>query len=165
MTDHSGAKVEFLEWLQKRGKERGYSPTIDRSARVLYERPRLLARTRSSVRQGHSVNFKINDEVEYDSKEFDQVFSIILKLSDTREWNPSRDSFYPISIGVLSNWTNGDRNGDYPVTVDLSTDLLKQRKNSLQMLFPTDSGADEEVPADRIKDEQMKGLNDIARDL
>ncbi|WP_276273571.1 hypothetical protein [Haloarcula litorea] len=166
MTDYWRAKKQFLEWLQGQGEHRGYSPEVNYGAKVILERPRLLARTRASVAQRRKLKFKVNDEVEYENDEFEKVYSIILDLHDGRTWDAEQDSFYPLSLRLIDNISdNKDINGDYPVTVDLSHPGVKRQKNRLQTLFPVEEEEDQEPPAERITDDRTKELNDIAKNL
>jgi hypothetical protein len=166
MTDYPKAKIQFLEWLQRQGEYRGYSPEVNYGARVILERPRLLARTRASVAQRRHLNFKVNDEVEYEKGEFEKVYSIILDLHDGRNWDAEQDTFYPLSLRLIKNLVdNKDINEDHPVTIDLSHPGVKYQKNRLQTLFPIEQEEGQEPPAERITDDRIKELNDIAKDL
>lgn len=160
MRKYRRAKIEALEWLQKRGQERGYKPEIN--GLILREPPRLLARTRASVAQQGSLNFKVNDEVEYETDKFDEVYLIVFNLHRPNTWS-SRDSFYPLTLSLIKDLANEDVNGDYPVTINLSDPRIKQWENSIDRLFPDN----EEVksPAERINDDQTQRLNNIARGL
>lgn len=163
MTDHPILKREFLTWLQERGKERGYDTEVDYGEKLIAEPPRLLARTRASVDQSGYLNFKVKDEVKYDNSDFRKVYSIVLDAHSSTEWDPTRDSFYPLTLNYLKEKSTQDVNGDFPVTINLSDDKVKPWKNSIQRLFPTD---EDYVPAgERITDEKTQTLNEIAKNL
>ena len=165
MTDYPRAKIRFLEWLQEQGESRGYSPEVNYGEKVILERPRLLARTRASVDQRRHLNFKVNDEVEYENDAFENVYSIILDLHDGRTWNAEQDTFYPLSLRLIDNLANKDINEDHPITIDLVHPGVKRQKNRLQTLFPVEEEEEQRPPAERITDEQTKKLNDIAKGL
>lgn len=165
MTDYWRAKKQFLEWLQEQGEHRGYSSEIDYGAKVILERPRLLARTRASVDQRRYLNFKVNDEVEYENDEFEEVYSIILDLHDGRTWDAERNSFYPLSLRLIDDLANKDINEDHPVTINLSHPGVERQKNRLQTLFPIEEEEEQDPPADRITDDRTQELNDIAKNL
>jgi hypothetical protein len=165
MTDYPRAKIQFLEWLQGQGEHRGYSPEVKYGAKVILERPRLLARTRASVAQRRYLKFKVNDEVEYENDEFEKVYSIILDLHDGRNWDAEQDAFYPLSLRLINNLANEDINGDHPVTIDLSNPGVERQKNRLQTLFPIEEEEDQEPPAEQIIDDRTKELIDIAKNL
>lgn len=165
MTDYPRAKLKFLEWLQEQGENRGYSPELKYGARVVLERPRLLARTRASVAQRKSLKFKVNDEVEYENDDFEKVFSIILDLHDGGKWDAEQDAFYPLSLRLITNLAKEDINEDHPITIDLSHPGVDRQKNRLQTLFPIEEEDNQEPPAERITDDRTKGLNDIAKNL
>lgn len=164
MTDYPRAKIKFLEWLQGQGEHRGYSPEVNYGEKVILERPRLLARTRASVDQRRHLNFKVNDEVGYENDEFEKVYSVILDLHDGRDWDAEQDTFYPLSLRLINNLANKDINEDHPVTIDLSHPGVERQKNRLQTLFPIEE-EDQEPPAERITDDRIKGLNNIAKNL
>jgi hypothetical protein len=166
MFDHRMAKNQFLEWLQEQGKERGYNPEIHYGSKVILETPRLLARTRASVWQHGAFNFKMNDEVEYDSDNFERVFSIILDLHEPHVWDPKIDSFYPLTLKQIKNRASGpDVNGDYPVTINLADRGVELQKDNLQRLFPFEDGKkqDNKTPADKITNEQTRRLNNLIK--
>jgi hypothetical protein len=165
MTDYKRAKIQFLEWLQGQGEHRGYSPEVNYDAKVILERPRLLARTRASVAQRRYLNFKVNDEIEYKNDEFEKVYSIILDLHDGSNWDAELDTFYPLPLRLINNLANKDINEDHPVTIDLSHPGVERQKNRLQTLFPIEEEEDQEPPAERITDNRTKELNDIAKNL
>lgn len=165
MTDYPRAKIQFLEWLQGQGEHRGYTLEVNYGAKVILERPRLLARTRASVAQRRYLNFKVNDEVENENDEFEKVYSIILDLHDGRNWDAEQDTFYPLSLRLINNLANKDINDDHPVTIDLSHPGVERQKNRLQTLFPIEEEEDQEPPAERITDDRTKDLNDIAKNL
>jgi len=165
MTDYPRAKIEFLEWLQRQGEYRGYSPEVNDDEKVIVEQSRLLARTRASVAQQGSLKFKVNDEVEYNNDEFENVFSIILDLHDGRNWDAEQDTFYPLSLRSISDLSDKDINKDYPVTINLSHRGVERQKNRLQTLFPIEEEKHQEPPAERITDAQTKELNGIVKNL
>jgi hypothetical protein len=165
MTDYRRAKIQFLKWLQEQGENRGYSPEVHDGAKCILEQPRLLARTRASVAQRGSLKFKVNDEVEYENDEFKNVYSIILDLRDDRNWDAEWDTFYPLPLRLINNLADEDINGDHPVTIDLSHPSVERQKNRLQTLFPVEEERDQEPPAERITDDRVKKLNDIAKNL
>ena len=162
------AKDSFLEWLQEQGRKRGYSPEVYYGSKVMLERPRLLARTRASVMQHGAFNFKMNDEVKYDSDNFENVFSIILDLHDAQVWDPKKDSFYPLTLRQIKRRAGEpDVNGDHPVTINLSDRGVKLHKNNLQRLFPLEDKeeSDSRIPADKIANECTQRLNNIVKDM
>lgn len=162
MREYRRAKIKALERLREEGRKRGYEPEIDYNELVLYERPRLLARTRASAAQRGSLNFKVNDEVRYDGDNFRNVYSIILDLHAPDTWN-SLDSFYPLTLRLIRDLATEDINGDHPVTINLSDPRVKCWENSIERLFPSEGGV--KPPADRINDDHTQKLNDIAKGL
>lgn len=78
----------------------------------------------------------MKDEVEYDSENFHNVYSIILDLHQERSWDPDRDSFYPLTLKLIEDQVNRDINDDYPIRIDLSHPGVALQKDRPQRLFP-----------------------------
>ena len=145
MTRPPQAVFEFLDWMVDIGTERGY--TVSRQSDLLVDEPRFVARTRYTVNQGlntpawaqpSDVRFKVNDEVETRLEEVEQLYSIVLDLHDKQTWDSNRDDFYPVTASYLRRRSNEDKNGDYPVGIDLTDPALRRRRNDLDRLFPMD---------------------------
>lgn len=120
--------------------------------------------TTSVARRGY-LNFKVNDEVEYENDEFENVYSIILDLHDGRNWDAEQDAFYLLSLRLINDLANKDTNDDHSVTTDLPHPDVERQKNRLQPLFPTEEGVDQQPPAERIINNRIKELNEIAKHL
>lgn len=129
------AKIEFLEWLQERARERGYDPKLDRNNQILFERSFTVIRTRGSLRQSSPFKFKVNDEVNTELPNFENAYSVVLDLHSATEFDPDIDDFYPMPLVYYQTRTNEDKNGDYPISIYLGKPRLERCRNSVDVLF------------------------------
>ncbi|WP_411967475.1 hypothetical protein [Haloferax sp. YSSS75] len=160
ISEYGEAKTGFLKWLQESARERGHTPTLDEHHRVLYEEPRLLLRTRASVRQNDTLRFKVNDEARYNSDDFERVYLVLLELSEKDRWNPETDHFYPLPLRFVKESAKKDVNGDYPVGFRLKDARVARARDNLDLLFEPEEYV---APGDQIDDPKVACLNDIAR--
>jgi hypothetical protein len=157
------AKISYLEWLQEEARKRGYDPEIDYDNRLLYEEPYIILRTRASVHQHSLLKFKVNDEVNADVSAFENTYSIVLDLQSRTDFDPSIDDFYPLTLTYYRAVTDPDRNGDYPIGVELTNPRVKRDKNSVDYLFPPESSRTDASDSDHGPDDSS-GWNDQMSD-
>ncbi|OVE82982.1 hypothetical protein B2G88_18535 [Natronolimnobius baerhuensis] len=162
------AKIEFLEWLQERARERGYDPKLDRNNQILFERSFTVIRTRGSLRQSSPFKFKVNDEVNTELPNFENAYSVVLDLHSATEFDPDIDDFYPMPLVYYQTRTNEDKNGDYPISIYLGKPRLERCRNSVDVLFPSEgdegTGFDQGDVRDQMSD-KTRDLNQIFRDI
>lgn len=171
-SNHVGAKISFLEWLQREARKRGYDPEFDRDGRFLYEQPFIILRTRASVQQSSPFKFKVNDEVNADVTAFRNAYSVVLDIHSPSDFDPSLNDFYPLTLRHYRESTNQDKNGDYPISISLDD---KRWKNSVNYLFPPDDFGIEDPDSRHKPDDsgnqrnemsdRTRRLNKIARSL
>jgi len=146
MTDYTTAKKLFLLWLREWARDHGYDPTYHPRDPVLTDESGLFTCTRATLEQGTKPHFKMTDEVKREQRrdhEYDRRFVVVLDLHRRGTWDPDRDHFYPVPLWYAKRKTTPDCNGDYPITVDLTSTLLQRSRDDPTVLFPgADGGRD-----------------------
>lgn len=154
--NYNRAKRQFLEWVKDEAEDRGFNPTIDFSANVLFENDDIIIRTRATHYQYPPYKFKVNDEVRAEIPEFDQSYSVLLVLQSRREFDPSVDDFYPLSLNYYQKVANRDRNSDYPISIDPHDAAVSGHKNSFDRMFPPSGEFEPDMETQRAQQTDQK---------